>query len=120
DNGPEAGTLEVVYHLYSIPYEHSLVLKVTVPRNQPDEPLPTIPSVTHIWRTADWHEREIFDLIGINFEGHSDLRRILLPADWTGHPLRKDYQNLEYYHDIRVPYEKHNEDNGFKGERDQK
>lgn len=117
DNGPEAGTLEVVYNLYSIPYEHSFCLKVQVPRNSENETLPEIPTISHIWRSADWHEREIYDLVGISFSGHPDLRRILCPADWIGHPLRKDYQWPETYHDIKVPYDNHNEANGFRGER---
>jgi NADH-quinone oxidoreductase subunit C len=117
DNGPEAGTLEVIYHLYSIPYDHHLCLKVIVPRNGPGEPLPTVPTVSHVWRTADWHEREAYDLVGLHFAGHPDLRRILCAADWEGHPLRKDYVWQEYYHGIKVRYESHNEENGFKGER---
>lgn len=104
DNGPEVGTMEVIYNLYSIPYNGSLMLKITVARNQPDEPLPSVPTVSHVWRTADWHEREAYDLMGIRFEGHPDLRRILLPADWEGHPLRKDYQLQAYYHGIQVKY----------------
>lgn len=102
DNGPEAGTLEVNYNLYSIPYEHHLLLRVTVPRNIEGAPLPVVPTVSDIWRTAEWHEREAFDLMGIRFEGHPDLRRILLAADWVGHPLRKDYKIQEYYHGIKV------------------
>ncbi|HSI90848.1 MAG TPA: NADH-quinone oxidoreductase subunit C [Adhaeribacter sp.] len=117
DNGPEAETLEVVYNLNSIPFGHSFCLKVIVPRNSETEPLPQIPTVSHIWRTADWHEREIFDLIGISFTGHPDMRRILCAADWQGHPLRKDYVWPEFYHDIKVPYDQHNEQNGFRGER---
>jgi len=101
DNGTAAGTMDVIYTLTSIPYEHNLALYVTVARNQPDEPLPGVPSVTSIWRTADWHEREAFDLVGIRFEGHPDLRRILLPTDWVGHPLRSDYQEIDQYHGIR-------------------
>ncbi len=65
---------------------------------------PSAPSVALIWRTADWHEREVYDLFGIRFEGHPDLRRIFLPDDWEGHPLRKDYVVQEFYQDIRVPF----------------
>jgi NADH-quinone oxidoreductase subunit C len=105
DNGPEKGTMEVVYHLNSIPFGHSLVIKVELERERENGELPVVPTVSTIWRTADWHEREIFDLLGIHFEGHPDLRRILLPADWEGYPLRKDYREQEYYHGIRVQYE---------------
>lgn len=117
DNGPAAGTMEVVYTLYSIPYDHRLTLKVQVPRPATlDEPMPQVPTVTHIWRTADWHEREVFDMFGIFFTGHPDMRRILCAADWQGHPLRKDYELQEYYHGIKVPYDNHNENSGFRGE----
>ncbi|AKQ47248.1 NADH dehydrogenase [Rufibacter radiotolerans] len=116
DNGPEAGTLEVLYHLYSIPYNHHLALKVQVPRNAPEEPLPEVPTVSYVWRSADWHEREVFDLLGIGFTHHPDLRRLLCPADWEGHPLRKDYVWPQEYHGIKVPYDRHNEENGFKNE----
>jgi NADH-quinone oxidoreductase subunit C len=104
DNGPTKGTMEVIYNLYSIPYNHSLMLKIGFPRNKEGEPLPEIPTVSHIWRTADWHEREAYDLVGIRFAGHPDLRRILCSADWQGHPLRKDYQLQETYHGIKVAY----------------
>jgi NADH-quinone oxidoreductase subunit C len=116
DNGPEAGTLEVIYHLYSIPYDHKLILKIITERNTPTGDLPVVPSVATIWRTADWHEREAYDLVGIFFSGHPDLRRILCVADWEGHPLRRDYEWPEYYHGIKVRYDNHNEVNGFKGE----
>lgn len=102
DNGPEANTMEVIYNLYSIPYNHHIMIKVMLERNKHGQPLPEIPTVSNIWKTADWHERETYDLLGINFAGHPDLRRILLPADWEGHPLRKDYSNLEIYHGIVV------------------
>lgn len=115
DNGPAKNTMEVIYHLYSIPYHHALVLKIILPRTNTEENtpsfvefegqfLPSVPSVTSVWLTANWHEREAFDLVGIWFEGHPDLRRILMPADWKGHPLRKDYDNLETYHGIKVAY----------------
>lgn len=104
DNGTEIGTIEVIYHLDSIPYEHSFVLKLEVPRNGEGESLPNVYSLIPIWKTADWHEREAYDLVGVNFVGHPDLRRILLPADWEGHPLRKDYQEQELYHGIKVKY----------------
>ncbi|CAG4994243.1 NAD(P)H-quinone oxidoreductase subunit J [Dyadobacter sp. CECT 9275] len=105
DNGPGLATMEVIYNLTSIPYGHDLMLKIIFPRNQDKEPLPVVPSVSHIWRTAEWHEREAFDLLGIYFEGNKDLRRILLPEDWEGHPLRKDYSAQEKYHGISVRYE---------------
>lgn len=99
DNGVQANTMEVVYNLYSIPFNTHLMLKVILPRENP-----VIDSVTAIWRTADWHEREAFDMLGIKFTGHPDLRRILMPADWAGFPLRKDYAHQEYYRDIKVKY----------------
>jgi len=99
DNGPDSGTMEIIYNLYSIPFDHHLMIKVTLPRENPQ-----IHSVSEIWKTANWHEREIFDLLGIQFVNHPDLRRILMPADWDGHPLRKDYTHQQYYRDIKVTY----------------
>lgn len=95
--------LEVVYHLSSIAKKHTLVLKVMLPRWKGDVEgeLPEVPSVASVWATADWHEREVFDLSGVNFVGHPDLRRILCPEDWVGHPLRKDYEMPLEYHGIR-------------------
>lgn len=95
--------LEVVYHLWSTSARVSLVIKVTLPRWKNDIPgdLPDVPSVAGVWRTADWHEREVYDMSGINFTGHPDLRRILCPEDWEGYPLRKDYEMPLEYHGIR-------------------
>ena len=95
--------LEVVYHLSSLTTKTSLVLKVILPRWKGDKPgeLPEVPSVSGVWSTADWHEREVFDLIGVRFTGHPDLRRILCPEDWVGYPLRKDYEMPLEYHGIR-------------------
>lgn len=105
DLGTETDKMEVVYHLYSIPYNHHYILKVQVDRLTGEKgKLPAVPSLTGIWKSADWHEREAFDLFGIVFEGHPDLRRILLPANWEGYPLRKDYQTQEYYHGVKVDY----------------
>lgn len=92
-------TLSAVYNLYSFPKRHKVTLKVNVTRENPD-----IRSVTGIWITSNWHEREAYDLIGINFVGHPDLRRILLPYEWDGHPLRKDYEVQEFFEGMKVPY----------------
>lgn len=89
----------VVYHIYSMRHRHSVVIKAMVSKTNPH-----LPTVSHIWKTADWHEREAYDLYGILFEGHNDLRRILLPDDWEGYPLRKDYKEPEFYRGMRVPY----------------
>ena len=97
DNGK--GNLGVVYHVASMGKKHKIVLKVEVP-----VATPAVPSVESVWRTADWHEREAFDMVGITFTGHPDHRRILLPDDWEGHPLRKDYRVPEFYQGMKVPY----------------
>lgn len=102
DNGLQVNTMEVIYNLTSIPYEHNLMLKLIIQRTASNAKLPVVPSIAHVWRTADWHEREAFDLVGIHFDGHPDLRRILLPTDWVGHPLRTDYQEEEQYHGIKT------------------
>ncbi len=99
DNGPDAGRMEVIYNVYSIPLNHHLMVKITIPRDALE-----VETVSHIWKTAEWHEREIFDMYGIYFMNHKDLRRILMPADWEGHPLRKDYKHQEYYRDIKVQF----------------
>ena len=87
DRGPEEEPrFEVNYHLFSTTKFHRVRLKVVV--NEDD---PHVPSVTGVWRTANWHERETYDLFGVIFDNHPDLRRILLPDDWQGHALRKDF-----------------------------
>jgi NADH-quinone oxidoreductase subunit C len=103
DNYLENQTMEVLYHIISIPYQHSIVLRVVL-KPQPETGIISIPSVSKIWKTANWHEREGYDLVGIYFEDHPDLRRILLPNDWLGFPLRKDYKEQEFYHGIKVTY----------------
>ncbi len=89
--------MEMVYHLLSYTHAHQFVLKVHLPREDPH-----LPTVETTWGVANWHEREAFDLFGIVFEGHSDLRRILLPDDWQGHPLRKDWQDPDFYNGMHV------------------
>jgi NADH-quinone oxidoreductase subunit C len=89
---PKEEKIQVVYHLYSYPNKHQMVLKVDLPRENP-----RIATVEDIWKVANWFEREVFDLFGVIFEGHSDLRRIMLPEDWVGFPLRKDYIEQEEY-----------------------
>jgi len=107
---PETDEMEAVYHLVS--YERApdaayrrrkekndafLCLKVRVPRSAPD-----VPTVMDIWTGADWHERETYDLVGIRFTGRRELLRILLPEDWPGHPLRKDWEYPAAYHGVPI------------------
>ncbi len=95
--------LELVYHLSSIATKMTLVIKVKLPRwkDESTEQIPEIPSVAGVWTTAIWHEREVYDLSGVNFVGHPELKRILCPDDWEGYPLRKDYEMPLDYHGIR-------------------
>jgi NADH-quinone oxidoreductase subunit C len=81
-----SNSFEVVYHLYSLKRNHRVRLKVQIPASRP-----TISTVTNVWKTANWHEREAYDMFGIVFEGHPSLERILTPDGFEGHPLRKDY-----------------------------
>jgi NADH-quinone oxidoreductase subunit C len=86
-------TFDSVYHLFSYSKKDELVLKVRVPKTSvPADMLPEVPSISPYWPTADWHERETYDLVGIRYLGHRYLRRILNPWDWEGHPLRRDYK----------------------------
>jgi NADH-quinone oxidoreductase subunit C len=102
DHGVENNQFSVVYHLASIPHKYQLVLKVIIDHDRSLDSLPSFISVSEVWKTAEWHEREAFDLLGIHFEGHPDLRRILLPDDWEGYPLRKDYSAAEEYKGIKI------------------
>jgi len=86
DRFPSEPRFELNYHLLSFHLRERLRLKVRVPEKDP-----LVESVTPLWPGANWHEREVFDLFGVRFEGHPHLRRILMPEDWEGHPLRKDY-----------------------------
>ena len=89
--------MEVVYHLLSYTHGHVFALKVHLPREEA-----RVPTVEAVWQVANWHEREAYDMFGIAFTGHSDLRRILLPDDWIGFPLRKDWQDPDFYNGMHV------------------
>ena len=91
DRYPAEPRFEVVYHLHSIERNERLRLKCRLEGTNPE-----IESVTSVWRSANWYEREVFDLFGIGFRNHPDLRRIMMPEDWEGHPLRKDYPVTGY------------------------
>ncbi len=92
--------LELAYNLYSYKNRHYLELRIVIQDNK------AVPSVESIWKTADWHEREAYDMMGIEFSGHPNLTRILLPEDWEGFPLRKDYEESDYYHGMPIPKDK--------------
>lgn len=107
---PDDQELEVLYHLCSytvkppagyakraLKNDPWICLKVRVPRDKPD-----VPTVMDLWTGADWHERETFDLVGVNFTGRERLERILLPEDWPGHPLRRDWEFPAEYHGIPI------------------
>jgi NADH-quinone oxidoreductase subunit C len=105
---PEAQEIEVLYHAYSLQTRDDLALKVRVRRDQA-----VVPTVTGIWDGANWHEREAYDLLGITFEGHPDLRRIMMTDDWIGHPLRKDYVYEDPAWLIEVAKQRQKEAEGF-------
>ena len=90
----------VVYNLFSTSKNHYMEVRVEVEDGQ------SIPSVVSLWQTANWHEREAYDMMGIQFEGHPNLKRILLSDDWEGHPLRKNFKEPDYYHGMPVPKDK--------------
>jgi NADH-quinone oxidoreductase subunit C len=89
------GWIEIVYHLYSYANRHYVILKVRTPRDAAE-----VPTLEGVWKAANWLEREVYDLLGVIFTGHSDLRRLLLPEDWVGYPLRKDFVEPDEYHGI--------------------
>ncbi len=93
------GNLGVVYHLFSMIHKHKVVLRANCPKDNPH-----VQSVSEVWGTANWHEREAFDMFGIQFDEHPDLRRILCPDDYPGYPLRKDFKVPEFYNGMKVPY----------------
>lgn len=96
----KGGTLSVYYHLHSVYLKHKVTIKASTDRENPE-----VESVEPIWKTADWHEREAYDMYGIKFLNHPNLMRILMPYDWdAGYPLRKDYKNPEFYKGMKVPY----------------
>jgi len=90
-------TLLLVYSLHSLKNFHKFTVKVEVSKDSP-----RVPSVESIWKTANWHEREAFDLFGVEFQDHPDLTRILLPEDWEGYPLRKDYETPDEYRGMDI------------------
>ncbi|NLE62029.1 MAG: NADH-quinone oxidoreductase subunit C [Planctomycetes bacterium] len=102
---PDQSQIEIVYDLTSLrpprivgsywTGDNEIAIRVKVPREGGH-----MPSVSDVWPSADWHEREVFDMLGVRFDGHPDLRRILCPDDWAGHPLRKDYEYPKEYHGI--------------------
>ena len=93
-------TYGAAYNLFSTTINHYLEVRVET------EDGTAIPSVTSLWQAADWHEREAFDMMGLQFEGHPNLKRILLSEDWDGYPLRKDYKEPDYYRGMPVPKDK--------------
>ena len=96
----EDGNLSLAYNLNSTGSQESLEFNLIF--NAETE----VPSVESLWKTADWHEREAYDMMGIKFSGHPDMKRILLPHDWEGHPLKKDYEVADYYHGMYIPKDK--------------
>jgi NADH-quinone oxidoreductase subunit C len=92
---PKKNQIEVVYHLWSYSKRHAFIFKCQLDRARPE-----LDSLEPVWKAADWLEREQYDLMGVVFHGHPDLRRIMMPDDWIGHPLRKDYKEQEQWHNI--------------------
>jgi len=97
---PKKNQIELVYHLWSYSKRHAFIFKMSLAREAPE-----VESIESVWKSADWLEREQFDLLGVVFKGHPDLRRIMLPDDWVGHPLRKDYKEQGAWHNISTTRE---------------
>ena len=98
----QEGKLSLAYNL------HSTTTKKTIEFQLIFDESAEIHSVESIWKTADWHEREAYDMMGIKFSNHPDMKRILLPEDWEGYPLKKDYKVADYYHGMHIPKDKTN------------
>jgi|WetSurMetagenome_2_1015567.scaffolds.fasta_scaffold995216_1 NADH-quinone oxidoreductase subunit C len=94
---PAKNTIEISYDLISTRFGHVFAVKVSL-----DRTAPKVESVSGVWPAANWHEREAYDLMGVTFTNHPDPRRILMPDDWAGHPLRKDYQDPVEYHGLKI------------------
>ncbi len=109
--GEDPPRMEVVYHLLSYTHHHTFALKVHVARENP-----AVPTVEGVWGVANFHERECWDMFGIVFTGHSDMRRILLPDDWDGFPLRKDWEDPDYYNGLHVKPTEQMADRALAGE----
>lgn len=105
DKKADEGIFEISYHLNSIPFNRQIIIKINFSAPVKNQLSEEIPSISDIYKTANWHEREIYDMYGIPFSGHPDLRRILMPADWEGYPLRKDYEIAERYRGIQIRHE---------------
>ena len=99
DDG-DSKNFTVAYNFYSNTNKHSVEVRVPVVDGK------DVPSLSGIWKTADWHEREAYDMMGVIFSGHPELKRILLPEDWEGYPLRKNYKVADYYHGVPIPKDK--------------
>lgn len=99
DDG-DSKSFTIVYNFHSNKHSHSCEVRTQLALEE------EIPSLSDLWKAADWHEREAYDMMGILFKGHPDLKRILLPQDWEGYPLRKDYQVADYYHGVPIPKDK--------------
>ena len=99
DDG-DSNNFIIAYNFYSNKHKHYLELRVSLTDGQ------NVPSLSQVWSTADWHEREAYDMMGIKFSGHPNMKRILLPDDWDGFPLRKNFKVSDYYRGVPVPKDK--------------